>query len=227
MRRHGLVAVVAVGLLALGACGSEQGAALFVGDERVSEATLDGYVDANVAPYFEQGATMADINYGDNRRQAAFIALFAELGQEIGLTAPETGSAANEFEALQLEAAAYYEALLVDAEPRAMTQEELEALNTAISADQGLLQFVVEQWVAAQGLTGQQLEEFYAAAQSDSNVITEVVWQWSQVQGAQNAGFADDLTEYLEEYDVSVNPRYGRLDISPIVGVFEVEVPQR
>jgi hypothetical protein len=227
VRRLRLVGVAAVGLLALGACGSEQGAALFVGDERVTEATIDGYVDGRVASYIEQGATMGDISYADNRQQAAFIALFAELGREIGLDAPQTGGAANEYEALYMEAADHYRALSLQAEPRVMTQAELEALNAAIEGDQSLLQRIVEEWIAAQDLTEEQLAEFNMAAQSDPGVLTQVVWEWAEVQGAQIAGFADDLSEYVEEYDISVNPRYGQLDISPLVGVFEVEIPQR
>jgi hypothetical protein len=219
--------VAAVGLLALGACGSEQGAALFVGDERVTESTIDGYVDGQVASYIEQGATMADISYADNRQQAAFIVLIAELGREIGLDAPSTGAAANEFEALYLEAVEYYGLLSERAEPRAMTDAELEALNAAIEADQSLLQRIVEEWLAAQNLTDSQLAEFNMAAQTDPGVLADVVWQWSQVEGAQIAGFADDLNEYVEEYDIAVNPRYGELDITPLAGVFEVEVPQR
>lgn len=227
MRRLRLVAVAAVGLLALGACGSEQGAALFVGDERVTEATLDGFVDGEVASYLEQGATMADISYADSRQQAAIFMLFAELGRELELPAPDTGAAANENEALYLEAVGYYQTLSSRAEPRAMTQAELEALNAAIEADQSLLQTIVQEWAAAQELTQAQFEEFSMAAQSDPGVLTEVVWQWAEVQGAQIAGFADDLNGYVEEYDISVNPRYGQLDISPLVGVFEVEIPQR
>jgi hypothetical protein len=219
--------VAAVGLLALGACGSEQGAALFVGDERVTEATLDGYVEGEVASYLEQGATMADISYADSRQQAAFITLFAELGRQIGLPAPDTGGAADEYEALYMEAADYYQVLSLQAEPRAMTQVELEALNAAIEADQALLQRIVEEWIAGQELTEEQLMEFNTAAQTDPSVLAQVVMAWAEVQGAQIAGFADDLNGYVEEYDVSVNPRYGELDISPLVGVFEVGIPQR
>ncbi|MCC3765488.1 hypothetical protein K3N28_20715 [Glycomyces sp. TRM65418] len=227
MRRLRLVGVAAVGLLALGACGSEQGAALFVGDERVTESTIDGYVDGTVASYLEQGATMADISYADNRQQAALIVLFAELGREIGLPAPQTGGAADEYEALYLEAVEYHETLSQRAEPRAMTKDELEALNTAIEGDENLLQRIVQEWAVGQNLTQAQFQEFGMAVQSDPGILTDVVWQWAEVQGAQMAGFADDLNEYVEEYDISLNPRYGELDISPLVGVFEVEIPQR
>jgi hypothetical protein len=219
--------VAAVGLLALGACGSEQGAALFVGDERVTEATLDGYVDGEVASYLEQGATMADISYGDSRQQAATFMLVAELGRALELPAPDTSEAVNESEALYLEAVGYYQVLAERAEPRDMTQAELEALNAAIAADQNLLQSILEEWAMAQSFTQEEFQQFQMALETDSSLVTEVVWQWAQVRGAQNAGLADDLNGYIEEFDISVNPRYGTVEISPLSGVFEVEVPQR
>jgi hypothetical protein len=215
--------VASVGLLALGACGSEQGAAMFVGDQRVTEATLDSYVDAEMSSYFEQGATLADVSYGDSRRQAAFVVLFAELGKAMGLEAPDTNNAADEVEALYMEAGKYYDEIAAAAEPRELTDAELEGLNAAVGGDQELLQRVVEGWLASQQLTQEQLAEFNMAAQADPTVIQQVVQMW----GEEQAGFADDLNGYIAEYDIAVNPRYGALDISPLVGVFTVEVPQR
>ncbi|MDA1361646.1 hypothetical protein O1R50_18610 [Glycomyces luteolus] len=196
---------------------------MFVGDQRVTEATLDGYVDGEVSSYLEQGATLEEVSYADSRQKAAFIVLFAELGQAMDLEAPDTSSAANEFEAQYIEAAKYYDEIAAAAEPREMTDVELEALNSAVSGDQNLLQRAVEGWIASEGLTEEELMEFNMAAQSDPTVLQEVVQLW----GEQQAGFADDLNEYIAEYDVAVNPRYGELDISPLVGVFTVEVPQR
>jgi hypothetical protein len=223
VRRLRIVAVASVGLLALGACGSEQGAAMFVGDQRVTEATLDGFVDAEMDSYFEQGATLDDVSYGDSRQKAAFIVLFAELGQALGLEAPDTNNAADEFEARYIEAAAYYDEIASAAEPRELTDAEFEALNSAVANDQDLLQRAVEGWLASQNLSQEQLAEFNTAAQSDPAILQQVVQMW----GEEQAGFADDLSEYITEYDIAVNPRYGALDISPLVGVFEVEVPQR
>lgn len=215
--------MAAVGLLGLGACGSEQGAAMFVGDERVTEATLDGYVDGEVDSYLEQGATLADISYGDSRLTTASIVLIAELGEAIGLEAPDTSDAADEFEARHIEAAAYYNEIAAAAEPREMTEAETESLMAAVGSDQELLQRVVGEWMASEQLTQEQAEQFNMAAQSDPAIVQEVVLMW----GERQAGFADDLNEYVAEYDVSVNPRYGALDLSPLRGVFTVEVPQR
>jgi hypothetical protein len=85
------------------------------------------------------------------------------------------------------------------------------------------VQRIVSEWLAAADLSEDELGQFYSAANADPNVVGEVVRMW----GEQQAGFADDLNEYIAEYDVSLNPRYGTLDISPLVGVFKVEVPQR
>jgi hypothetical protein len=215
--------VASVGLVALGACGSEQGAAMFVGDERVTEATLDGYVDGEVASYLEQGATLEDVSYGDSRQNAAAVVLYAELGHALDLEAPDTNNASSEFEALYMEAVKYRDELAATAEAREMTEDEAEALHAAVSEDQNLVQRIVSEWVAAADLSEDELGQFYAAAGADPNVVGEVVRMW----GEQQAGFADDLNQYIAEYDVSLNPRYGTLDISPLVGVFKVEVPQR
>jgi hypothetical protein len=196
---------------------------MFVGDERVTEATLDGYVDGEISSYLDQGATLADVSYGDSRHQAAFIVLIAELGRQIGLEAPETKGAANEYEAQYLEAVEYYEVLSSQAEPREMTEAESEALDTAIQSDQSLLQRIGQEWVTEQGFDEDELAQFNMDVQANPDLITEMVQEW----GAQQAGFADDLNGYIEEYDIAVNPRYGSLDISPVAGVFEVEVPQR
>ncbi|WP_243900880.1 hypothetical protein [Glycomyces niveus] len=223
MRKLRLVAVASIGLLALGACGSQQGAAMFVGDQRVTEATLDGYVDGEIDAYLEQGATLADISYGDSRTQAAAIVLVAELGRAIGLEAPDTHGAANELEAQLIEAGKYYDELTEAAEPRELTETEDDVLMATVMPDQNLLQRVVEEWATSEGLTQEEFTEFTMAAQSDPTVIEEVVRAW----GEQQAGLADDLNGYIAEYDVSVNPRYGAIDISPLIGVFKVEVPQR
>jgi hypothetical protein len=196
---------------------------MFVGDERVTEATLDGYVDGEIASYLEQGATLEDVSYGDSRQNAAAVVLFAELGRALELEAPNTNDAANEFEAVYIEAVKYRDELVEAAEAREMTEAEAEALNAAVASDQNLVQHIVSEWLAAANLTEDELGQFYAAAEADPNVVGEVVRMW----GEQQAGFADDMNEYIAEYDVSLNPRYGTLDISPLAGVFEIEVPQR
>lgn len=181
--------MAAVGLLVLGACGSQQGAALFVGDERVPESTVDGYVET-IADYREDmGENLAVYDYAGDRQLVVVYVLYSELGQAVGLEPVETGSV-DDLEAVALEFEEYYRELGQRAEPRPLTDAEKEAASAAAATDANVA-----------GYTEADLEFF--------------------------AGFTDDLAEYIEEYDISVNPRYGDIDISPVPSVFPVEVPQR
>jgi hypothetical protein len=184
-----LAGVAAAGLLVLGACGSQQGAALFVGDERVPESTIDGYVTTIADFREEQGEDLAVHDYSGDREQVVVYVLYAELGQAVGLDAAESGGA-GELETLALEAEQYFQLLVERAEPRPLTEAEMEAA--------------------------------IAAAETDANVAG-----YSQGDLELLAGFTDDLAGYIEEYDISVNPRYGEFDLSPLPSVFPVEVPKR
>ena len=126
-----LAGLAAVGVAALTACTNVQGAALYVGDERVPEATIDGYVDDQVESYFEQGATQADIDYGANREAAVTCVLFAEIGRAEEMTAPDTSQAVSELDAECVEAQAYVSAIAEEAEPRELNDEELAFLRDA------------------------------------------------------------------------------------------------
>ncbi|MEU6247477.1 hypothetical protein [Glycomyces sp. NPDC047010] len=189
MRTLRLAGVAAVGLLVLGACGSQQGAALFVGDERVPESTIDGYVTTIADFRAEQGEDLSVFNYSDDRKQIVTYVLYSELGQAVGLD-PVSSAGADELESVAVEAEQYFQALVAEAEPRALTEDEMAR--------------VVE------------------AAQTDANVAG-----YGQADLELLAGFTDDLASYVEEYDISVNPRYGEFDLSPLPSVFPVEVPQR
>lgn len=134
MRKLRLVAVASVGLLALGACGNEQGAALFVGDERVTESTVDGYV-SNIADLrAEEGEDLSIHDYSGDRNQVVVYVLYAELGQAID---PESASSAGDadLEAIALEAEANFQELVAQAEPRELTEAEIAALNDAAATD--------------------------------------------------------------------------------------------
>ncbi|MQM25033.1 hypothetical protein [Glycomyces albidus] len=189
MRTLRLAGVAAVGLLVLGACGSQQGAALFVGDERVTESTIDGYVSTIADFREEQGEDLAIHDYSADREQVVVYVLYSELGRAVGLEPAETGGA-DELETIALEAEQYFQQLVERSEPRSLTDAEIEAAQ--------------------------------AAAETDANVAG-----YSQGDLELLAGFTDDLAGYIEEYDISVNPRYGEFDLSPLPSVFPVEVPQR
>jgi hypothetical protein len=189
VRGYRLGAVASLLLLALGACGSQQGAALFVGDERVPETTIDGYVTTIADFRAEQGEDLSIHDYAGDREQVVVYVLYSELGQAVGLD-PADSAGADELEAIALEAEQYFQQLVAQSEPRPLTDAEIEAAT--------------------------------AAAATDANVAG-----YSQGDLELLAGFTDDLAGYIEEYDISVNPRYGDFDLSPLPSVFPVEVPQR
>ena len=194
MRTLKLVGLAAVGLAALTACSNVQGAALYVGDERVSEATLDGYVDDTVTSYLDQGATLADIDYATSREQAVLCLMFDELGKSLDLPEPDTAQAASGLEERCLAAQTYLDTIAAETVPRDLTEAEL--------ADVRALGFEFDQ----------------LPAQNKADLMF-------------SAGFADLLEEYIEEYDIRVNPRYG-VDVFSVMpeeldGLFDVEIPQR
>lgn len=115
------ISVVALG--ALTACGGVQGAGLFVDGERISEEVIDGYVDDQVDSYLEQGATEADIDFGSDRESVVLCVLFAELGRA---SDTESVEASDNLESECTGAQAYIESVYQSAEPRELTDEELE-----------------------------------------------------------------------------------------------------
>ncbi|SDD30984.1 hypothetical protein [Glycomyces harbinensis] len=125
MRTFRIAAVASVGLLALAGCGTEQGAALFVGDERISESTVDGYVElaeeANTDPEIEA----VNLDLAPNRESAVLCVLFSELGQAMDLPEPDTAAAVDDFDAECTRASGYLDAISADVEPRELTEDEL------------------------------------------------------------------------------------------------------
>lgn len=182
-----MAAVASVGLLALAACGTEQGAAMFVGDERIAETTVDGYVDSVAELRVQQGQDLYFYDYSGDRYSVVVYMIYSELGHAVGLD-PVPGD--DELQVLAQEYEAYTSEFYAEAEPRELTQAEMEAAVAAASTNENLANASIED-----------LEHL--------------------------AGFTDDLAAYVEEYDISVNPRYGQVDISPLPSVFPVEVPQR
>ncbi|MCD0447210.1 hypothetical protein LO763_26700 [Glycomyces sp. A-F 0318] len=125
MRTLRLAAVASIGLLALGACGTEQGAALFVGDERISETTVDGYVEAVAAANEQPEIDTMDFDLSSNRESTVLCLMFAELGRQMDLAEPDTAGAAEGLETECAEASAYLNEILAKAEPRELTDDEL------------------------------------------------------------------------------------------------------
>ncbi|GAB3999330.1 hypothetical protein GCM10029992_27800 [Glycomyces albus] len=86
---------------------------------------------------------------------------------------------------------------------------------------------MVSEWIESSGLTDAEIQQLSAASQSDPTIFEEIVRQWSAAQGAALAGLADDLNEYVEEYDITASPRYGDVAITVLPGVWEIAIPQR
>jgi hypothetical protein len=124
-----LAGLAAVGLAALTACSNAQGTALYVGDERVSEATLDGYVDDTVDSYLEQGASPDDIDYANSRQQTVLCVVFDELGQRLDLPEPDTAAAQSDLEARCIAGQEYLNAIAAESEARELTEDELAHLR--------------------------------------------------------------------------------------------------
>lgn len=184
--------MVALGTLT--ACSGLQGAGMFVGGERISETTIDGYVDDQIESYVDQGATQADIDYGSNREAAVLCVMVSELGRQIGFDEPDTSEAVSELDAECISAGAYMEDFAAESEPRELNDAELAHMSRL-------------------GVPFEQM-----SPQEQANMMVY-------------AGLSDTIADYLEEYDVSVNPRYGvdslQLLSEEAEGLFSVEIPQR
>ncbi|WP_460540354.1 hypothetical protein [Glycomyces halotolerans] len=124
MRIGKLAGAAAVALGALTACGSLQGTAVFVGDERVSEATLDGFVDDSVSRSLDQGSTMAEIDYSQNREAAVLCVVLVELGEALDLEAADTGQAVSDLDEQCLLAQGYLTAIGQEVEPRELDEAQ-------------------------------------------------------------------------------------------------------
>lgn len=189
-----LAGLAAIGLAALTACSSMQGAALYIGDERVSEDVIDGYVDDTVTSYIEYGADPAEFDYAANREQTVLCLLFDELGKHLDLPEPDTGQAVSELDERCIAGQTHLNMIAAEAEPRELTEAERAELRRL-------------GWEFAQ-----------LPPQNQADLML-------------SAGLADLLSEYIEEYDIRVNPRYG-VDVFPVMpeeldGLFDVEIPQR
>ncbi|WP_157930620.1 hypothetical protein [Glycomyces xiaoerkulensis] len=131
MRTLKLAGIAAVGLGALTACSSSmQGAAMFVGDERITENTIDGYVDEIADLTVEEsGGALEDFDYGANREQVVIWVMLSEIGQREDLSEPDTSQATSELHGLFLEAEGYSSQIYEGAEPRELTDAEIEAMS--------------------------------------------------------------------------------------------------
>jgi hypothetical protein len=107
---------------------------MFVGDERVTESTIDGYVSTIADLRTEQGEDLSIHDYSGDRNQVVVYVLYTELGEAVGLESASGGEPAD-LEAISLQAEANFQELVSMSEPRELTDAEIEALNAAAAGD--------------------------------------------------------------------------------------------
>jgi hypothetical protein len=126
-----LAGIAVAATLGLAACSVDQGAALFVGDERIPQSTVDDHVDRLADMQTEVEAELAGYDYTGDREMVIFLMLYTELGRALGLTAADTSGASDVTEALYLEGVGYASELQSQAEPRELNDAEIRALADA------------------------------------------------------------------------------------------------
>lgn len=205
-RMSGRVFVVAALGLALAsslaACRVEPGAAVFVGDVRITDTDVDEIVDEAIETLTADAPEQArDFPVGDVRDLAVDALTVVELGTQVAKDTgaepdPDAGQHLQEhmlhsvlpedsrFAALQVEAAGYRAMLLESAEPVTPEPEEAEAM--------------AEQIIAASGA-----DPDPAHIEQLSGVLIH------EEHGQLAVGQHRLLADYVDEYDVTVNPRYG------------------
>ncbi|GAA4919507.1 hypothetical protein LX16_4345 [Stackebrandtia albiflava] len=205
-RRLVLAAVLGIAAAAtVSACRVEQGAALFVGDVRVTDTQISEVVDSVPTELFTSGPDQMTTGFGGVRQQVMEAFVVVELGRQVaadtGATPDETADATaregwtqrtglpedNPFVALLGEAEGYRAMLKQGAEPAAPTDEEV--------AD------VAANFIA---VTGQPLDEAS---------ISQLAVTLNGETGQRIVGERRQLADYVAEYDVQTNPRYGRVSV--------------
>ncbi|ADD45439.1 hypothetical protein [Stackebrandtia nassauensis] len=209
IRAIAAMGLAAAALLTVSACRVEQGAALFVGDERISEKRVDEVVDsisasdrAKLADLNQlTGGQLPDISTGNLRGYVVDALVVTELGQRVAADTgvkPDRESSSvikknwelleldsdSEFVQLTAEAEAYRTVLVDGSKPHRPSDKEVDALTAQLEHTFG------------QELDEQQKAGFAQFLTSEDGQV--VVGQQRQV------------SDYIAEYDVTANPRYGQ-----------------
>lgn len=203
-----LLLSAAIGLVAvagLAGCRVEQGAAAFVGDTRITDSQVNQVVDSIPVELITSDLSDMSSAFGGIRNQVLEALAVVELGRQV---ADDTGrqpdseaaSAArdgwvqntglaqdNAFVALMAEAEGYRELLRADAEPQSPSAADIEAAAENFTAT-----------------TGQALDDM-GFAQLAADLDSE--------QGKQLIGQNRQITQYVADFDVTANPKYGQLAI--------------
>lgn len=215
IRAIAAMGLATVALVTVSACRVEQGAALFIGSERISENRVDEIVDGMPDKAREQmsqlteltGGQKSNISTGGLRGFVVDALATIELGK---LVAADTGREPdtsvtgavekfwsqpvygldedNEFVQLAATAESYRTVLVEDAKPATVTDKELDAALDHFEFLAG------EKYSKSdRDAIGQQL-----GAELESEAGRLLVGQQRQVG------------DYITDYDVTANPRYGQ-----------------
>jgi hypothetical protein len=197
-RRRRLAAVAALGLLAAGVlagCRSEPGAAVFVGNTRITNQQIDTGANSISGP-----STSRDTILEAYVTDLTFIALAERYAADHKITLKEVQPAELAQEAQQVEASG----LTLSG---GATNPVLKALSQASSDFQTLIQAA-----PAAAPTDADLMEIYNRAKAGG--LTTDTFEHdrtaiAQIQGiGQAIGLRNELTKSAQKYAVKVNPRY-------------------
>ena len=186
------VALGIAALSAMAACRVEQGAAVFVGDTRITEDAVNSIVDSLPVE--------VDAPLGGFRAMTVDALATVELGEQVAEDtggSPDAASAEairsywqsqglpaeHEFVELMAEAEGYRAMLLSGAEPAAPTEADIEKIAAQFAENSG--QPMTEADVAGLGE--------YLNSEAGQEII----------------GGRDQVAAYVAEYQVTANPRYG------------------
>jgi len=203
-----LLLAAALGLAtvaALAGCRVEQGAALFVGETRITDSQVDAIVDSIPVELITPDLTRKATSFGGVRGQVVEALTVVELGRQVADDTdrqPNTqvGSATrqgwseatglpldNAFVELMGSAESYRELLRADATPEAPTEADIET--------------AAKNYVSA---TGQPL---------DDATVAQLALDLNTDQGRELIGQNRQINQYVADYGVTANPKYGKLAI--------------
>lgn len=215
IRAIAAIGLATAALLSVSACRVEQGAALFIGDERISQQRVDAIIEGIPADTrqrlsrlsAETGNRMSSISTGGLRGFVVDALATIELGERVAAdtgrepdrsaiadaeefwTNPLYGlDADSEFVDLAAEAEAYRPVLFEGAKPATASDAEIDA--------------TIDRFEYLSG-------DDYTAEERRA-VRVELSGMLDAEQGRLMVGQRRQVTDYLEEYEVSANPRYGQ-----------------
>lgn len=203
-RKRGLLTITGVGLtavLALSGCQVEQGAAIFVGDERIEENVVDSYLDEVVEQQDLDLPELEEADVTDWRQEHVGMIVWVELNRQRGHEAANVTTASwgdsPSLSDLENETDAYIGGLLEE-----IDESELEEYQDTI----------VDIYATEYGLD---LSAFMEEAETNPELAAEVENQLAIFAVmAQAHALTNVMQTYVDESDVTVNPRYGSVEFS-------------